>query len=87
MGKNTSAVGRAGVEDLDTRKVNIDIGGVRIVSEGKVAESYTEEKGKCAMRRDEIIISIELGRGTNQETVWTSDLSHDYIRINADYRT
>ena len=86
-GRILAAVGRAGVEDLDTRKVNIDIGGVRIVSEGKVAESYTEEKGKCAMRRDEIIISIELGRGTNQETVWTSDLSHDYIRINADYRT
>ena len=86
-GRILAAVGRAGVEDLDTRKVNIDIGSVRIVSGGKVAESYTEEKGKSVMRRDDIIISIELGRGANQETVWTSDLSHDYIRINSDYRT
>ena len=79
--------GRSGVENLDTRRVNIDIGSVRIVSEGTVAEGYTEEKGKSVMERDEIIISIELGRGDKQETVWTSDLSHDYVRINSDYRT
>ena len=86
-GRILAAVGRAGLENLDTRKVNIDIGSVRIVSEGKVAKSYTEEKGKSVMERDEIIISIELGRGAKQETVWTSDLSHDYVRINSDYRT
>ena len=86
-GRILAAIGRAGVENLDTRKVNIDIGSVRIVSEGKVAKSYTEEKGKSVMERDEIIISIELGRGAKQETVWTSDLSHDYVRINSDYRT
>ena len=86
-GRILAAIGRSGVENLDTRRVNIDIGSVRIVSEGTVAEGYTEEKGKSVMERDEIIISIELGRGDKQETVWTSDLSHDYVRINSDYRT
>ena len=86
-GRILAAIGRADLDDLDTRNVNIDIGEVRIVTEGQLEKTYTEEKGKSAMEREELIISIELGRGNIQETVWTSDLSHDYVRINADYRT
>ena len=86
-GRILAAIGRADLDDLDTRNVNIDIGEVRIVTEGQLEKTYTEEKGKSAMEREELIISIELGRGNMQETVWTSDLSHDYVRINADYRT
>ena len=86
-GRILAAVGRADLDNLDTRSVNIDIGDVRIVTKGNLEETYTEEKGASAMKLDELIISIQLGRGNKQETVWTSDLSHDYVRINADYRT
>ena len=78
---------RAGLDELDTYNVNIDIGDVRIVTKGNLEETYTEERGKSVMELDELIISIELGRGNIQEAVWTSDLSHDYVTINADYRT
>ena len=86
-GRILAAIGRAGLDNLDTHNVNIDIGDVRIVTKGNLEETYTEEKGKSVMELDELIISIELGRGNIQEAVWTSDLSHDYVRINADYRT
>ena len=86
-GRILAAIGRAGLDNLDTYNVNIDIGDVRIVTKGNLEETYTEEKGKSVMELDELIISIELGRGNIQETVWTSDLSHDYVTINADYRT
>ena len=86
-GRILAAIGRAGLDKLDTYNVNIDIGDVRIVTNGNLEETYTEEKGKSVMELDELIISIELGRGNIQEAVWTSDLSHDYVTINADYRT
>ena len=86
-GRILAAIGRAGLDKLDTYNVNIDIGDVRIVTNGNLEETYTEEKGKSVMELDELIISIELGRGNIQESVWTSDLSHDYVTINADYRT
>ena len=86
-GRILAAIGRAGLESLEIFKVNIDLGNVRIVSGGKVADSYTEEDGQAAMKHEEICITINLGRGNAKETVWTSDLSHDYVRINADYRT
>ena len=86
-GRILAAIGRAGLDKLDTYNVNIDIGDVRIVTKGNLEETYTEEKGKSVMELDELIISIELGRGNIEEAVWTSDLSHDYVTINADYRT
>ena len=86
-GRILAAIGRAGLDNLDTYNVNIDIGDVRIVTKGNLEETYTEEKGKSVMELDDLIISIELGRGNIQEAVWTSDLSHDYVTINADYRT
>ena len=86
-GRILAAIGRTDLDNFDTRNVNIDIGDVRIVTQGNLEETYTEEKGTSAMQLEELIISIELGRGNMQETVWTSDLSHDNVRINADYRT
>ena len=86
-GRILAAVGRAKIKDLDLSVVAISIGGVPVVSNGKVAESYTEKIGQSLMRKEEIVISINLGRGSFSEIIWTSDLSHEYIRINAEYRT
>ena len=60
---------------------------VCIVERGARAHGYTEERGQAAMSRDEITLHIELGRGDETVTVWTTDLSYDYVRINAEYRT
>ncbi len=86
-GRILAAVGRAPVEDFDVERVVIDLGGIRLVEAGGRAPGYTEEVGSAVMARDEIGIRIHLGRGEAAATVWTSDLSHDYVSINADYRS
>lgn len=86
-GRILAAIGCAGIEDLDIHTVTIDIGDVRIVSNGRVDLDYTEEKGQSQMNADEITLTIGLQRGKFKESIWTTDLSHDYISINADYRT
>ena len=86
-GRILAVIGRAGLVDLDIHNVAIDIGGTRIVENGAVAAGYTEEKGQREMAAEEIHLKIDLGRGQAGQTIWTSDLSHDYVRINADYRT
>ena len=86
-GRILAAVGRAGVKDLDLNAVTIDIGDVRIVSDGSVDNCYTEAKGQAIMDLDEIEITVSLQRGNCSESVWTSDLSLEYVSINADYRT
>ena len=86
-GRILAAVGRAGIEGLDLNAVTIDIGDVRIVSAGSVDSNYTEAKGQAIMALDEIEITVSLQRGSSSESVWTSDLSHDYVSINAGYRT
>lgn len=86
-GRILAAVGRAGIEDLDISRVELKLGEVTIASNGGVAPTYTESLGQREMDKDEIELSIVLGRGQSYETVWTSDLSHDYVRINAEYRT
>ena len=60
---------------------------VCIVEAGERAASYTEEQGQVAMNHRDIVVRIELSRGDESATVWTSDLSYDYIKINAEYRT
>ena len=62
-------------------------GEVRIASQGGRDAAYTEDQGAAVMARAEIGIRIELGRGTCSETIWTTDLSHEYVKINAEYRT
>ncbi|OEC35465.1 glutamate N-acetyltransferase [Pseudomonas cuatrocienegasensis] len=86
-GRILAAVGRAGVAQLDVSLIDVYLGEVCIASKGCRAASYTEEQGAAVMAREEITIRIELGRGTCSETIWTTDLSHEYVKINAEYRT
>jgi glutamate N-acetyltransferase/amino-acid N-acetyltransferase len=86
-GRILAAVGRAGVPDLAIERVGIELNGVTIVEAGGRAAAYTEEQGQGAMRESEVTIRVSLGRGLSSATVWTSDLSYDYVRINAEYRT
>jgi len=86
-GRILAAVGRAGIQDLDIDKIAIYLGDVCIVENGGVSSLYSEAAGQQVMDREEITIRITLARGSATETVWTSDLSHDYVTINAEYRT
>jgi glutamate N-acetyltransferase/amino-acid N-acetyltransferase len=86
-GRILAAVGRSGIENMDVDRISIDLGEVRIVDGGGRAASYTEAQGQKVMDQDEICISIRLGRGDANATVWTSDLSFDYVKINAEYRS
>ena len=86
-GRILAAVGRAGVEDLEIDAIRIWLDDVAIVEQGGRAASYSEEAGQAVMDREEITIRVDLARGDAAETVWTSDLSHDYVKINAEYRT
>ena len=86
-GRILAVVGRAGLADLDIAAVRIHLGDVCIVSGGERAADYTEQRGQQVMANEEITVSIDLGRGQAQASVWTSDLSHEYVTINAEYRT
>jgi len=86
-GRILAVVGRAGLDGLDIDAVRIHLGDVCIVSGGGRADDYTEERGQEVMSADEIAVTIALGRGSARGTVWTSDLSHGYVTINAEYRT
>lgn len=86
-GRILAAVGRAGIENLDIEAITIFLGDVLLVSNGGVDENYSEELGQAQMDRDEIDVTINLSRGDASTTVFTSDLSHDYVSINADYRS
>ncbi len=86
-GRILAAVGRAGVPELDVSLIDVFLGEVCIASRGGRSASYTEEQGAAVMAEEEIQIRIELGRGNCSETIWTTDLSHEYVRINAEYRT
>jgi len=86
-GRILAAIGRAGLEDLDTDAVSIHLNGVLIAKQGARADSYTEEKGQAAMSPEDLVIEIALNRGDAEAVIWTTDLSYDYVRINAEYRT
>ncbi|MCB1615927.1 MAG: bifunctional glutamate N-acetyltransferase/amino-acid acetyltransferase ArgJ [Pseudomonadales bacterium] len=86
-GRILAAVGRAGIENLDVKGVNVYLGDLLIAESGGRADAYQEAAAKAIMTEEEIRIVIELGRGGFEETVWTSDFSHDYVTINAEYRT
>jgi glutamate N-acetyltransferase/amino-acid N-acetyltransferase len=86
-GRILAAVGRTGLENLDINAIQIYLDDICIVENGGIAASYTEKKGQTVMAKPEIQIRVLLGRGNSQETVWTSDLSYEYVRINAEYRT
>lgn len=86
-GRILAAVGRAGVPDLDLGSLEIYLGDVCLVRNGGRADDYSEDRGQRVMSQEEITIAIDLKRGSVQETVWTCDFSHDYVTINAEYRT
>lgn len=86
-GRILAAVGRAGVPQLDVSRIDVFLGDVCIAKQGGRAPSYTEDQGAAVMAQPEIGIRIELGRGDCSETIWTTDLSHEYVKINAEYRT
>jgi len=86
-GRIVAAIGYAGVEGLDADTVKVWLSRVLIVENGGRAASYTEEQGQAVMDQEEIMIRIDLGRGQSKDRVWTTDLSHDYIKINAEYRS
>ena len=86
-GRLLAAIGRAGLDNLDVNLVSVHLNDVLIAERGCRAKSYTEEQGQAAMDKEEITIAIDLSRGEQQATVWTSDLSDEYVRINAEYRT
>ena len=86
-GRILAAVGYAGLDQLDVNKVDIHLDDVCIVSQGGVAQSYTEEQGQQVMAKPEITVRVQLNRGNAQVRVWTCDFSYDYVRINAEYRT
>lgn len=86
-GRIVAAIGYAGLDNLDATKVRVHLNDVLIVEDGGRAASYTEAQGQAVMSGAEISININLGRGNFSETIWTTDLSYEYVRINADYRS
>ena len=86
-GRILAALGRAGVEDLEIDRVLISLNAVLIVEAGGRAASYTEQQGQQAMQPEDIQIRVQLNRGAVSDKIWTTDLSYDYVRINAEYRT
>jgi len=86
-GRILMAIGRAGVADFDVNKIQVWLDDVLIAERGGRAATYTEQAGQQVMNKEELTIRINLARGDVSETVWTTDLSYDYIRINAEYRT
>ena len=90
VGRLLMAIGKARLPDggaLDPAAVTVSIGDVRAFERGGVADGYTEERGAAVLAREEIDVTVDLGRGGAESTVWTSDLSHEYVSINADYRS
>lgn len=87
LGRILAAVGYAGIEDLDQSLIEMHLDDVHVVSRGGRRPEYREEDGQRVLKQSEISIRIGLARGTASTTVWTCDLSHDYVTINADYRS
>ena len=86
-GRIVAAVGYSGAENLDADQVSVTLDDVAICTRGQLDPSYTEEQGQEVMSRPEITINIDLGMGEATDTVYTCDLSHEYVSINADYRS
>ncbi len=87
LGRILAAVGYAGIPDLAQDKIDLYLDDVHVVTQGGRNASYKEEDGQRVMKQAEITVKVVLGRGQATETVWTCDLSHDYVTINADYRS
>jgi glutamate N-acetyltransferase/amino-acid N-acetyltransferase len=87
LGRILAAVGYAGIDDLDQTKIDLFLDDVAVVQNGGRLATYREEDGARVMKQSEITVRIDLHRGAVSTTVWTCDLSYDYVKINADYRS
>jgi glutamate N-acetyltransferase / amino-acid N-acetyltransferase len=87
LGRILAAVGYAGIADLDQTGIDLYLDDVHVAVQGGRHPAYREEDGQRVMKQSEITVRVVLGRGTASDTVWTCDLSHDYVSINADYRS
>ena len=87
LGRILAAIGYAGIKDLDVNRVQMWLGDIWVAKNGGRNPSYQEADGQRVMQEPEITIKIDLGRGSATQTLWTCDLSHDYVSINADYRS
>jgi glutamate N-acetyltransferase / amino-acid N-acetyltransferase len=87
LGRILAAVGYAGIDDLDQTRIDLFLDDVAVVKDGGRLPSYREEDGQRVMKQAEITVRVDLHRGSAQAVVWTCDLSYDYVKINADYRS
>ena len=87
LGRILAAVGYAGIDDLDPSRIDLFLDDVHVAIQGGRNPAYREEDGQRVMKQSEITVRVALGRGQAEETVWTCDFSHDYVSINADYRS
>jgi glutamate N-acetyltransferase / amino-acid N-acetyltransferase len=87
LGRILAAVGYAGIADLDQTTIDLFLDDVHVAQRGGRHPAYREEDGQRVMKQSEITVRVDLHRGTAQATVWTCDLSYDYVKINADYRS
>lgn len=86
-GRFCMAIGRAPVAELNPNRVQLWLDDVQVAKNGLMSADYSEERGTSVLAQDEFVVRIDLGQGDAEETIWTTDLSYDYIRINAEYRT
>lgn len=87
LGRILAAIGNAPIADLDANRVQLYLNEVPVARDGERHASYREKDGQRVMQASEIVVRVDLGRGTSSATLWTCDLSHDYVSINADYRS
>jgi len=86
-GRILAAVGRSKVSGISIENIDIYLNDLQIITSGEPSLDYTESRGSAEMQKSEIIIRIDLGDTDTSESVWTTDLSYDYVKINAEYRT
>ena len=82
-----AAIGNSPIELLDINLVDVFINQVQFAKSGSMAKNYKESMGLKEMKNDEIILDVYIGRGESTGTIWTTDLSYDYVKINAEYRS
>jgi glutamate N-acetyltransferase/amino-acid N-acetyltransferase len=87
LGRILAAIGYAGVDDLDVSRINLWLDDVWVAKDGGRNPDYREADGQRVMKQSEITVRVRLDRGDASATIWTCDLSHDYVSINADYRS
>jgi len=87
LGRILAAVGYAGIDDLDADRIDLYLDDVLVAKSGARFSGYQEVDGQRVMKQAEITVRVVLNRGAATATVWTCDLSHDYVSINADYRS